>query len=434
VDLTPTARDVYDVAWKTGGDDWTGWKTVLLGGNRLGGYEYFALDITDPAADSVSVLWDRILFPGRRSSTIPFVGKIKALEGESGEVDKWLAIITSGYDESDTRTGMIGAVNFTDGTKETIWKEGNSEFNQLATQARNGSNAYYTLSSPVGVDSDNDGYLDLIYAGDTEGGLWKFYYDYNDTLYKRVKLFDTGGQPITGRPTLVFDDQENLRIFFGTGKYLVGQDKDDTTQNGYYCIIEKKFVAKLPKDLNDGHYTVAPTTPLGPSDLADITLFSTEGELSDYLSGLSEAEQQAFMDKRDGVGWYFNLDDPAGDPGERVVTESVVVAGVSFFTSFYPNEDICGYGGDARLYAVDYKTGSIATSGDVTTLSADGGGDITERYKDLGNGLPSQPVFYRDLSTGLSSVMVQTSDTTVHVETVTLTGKLWGVGSWKTVD
>jgi type IV pilus assembly protein PilY1 len=434
VDLTATASDVYDVTWKSGGDEWTGWKTVLLGGNRLGGEEYFALDITDPDVDSVSILWDKVLFSGQKSSTLPFVGKVKVLEGDSGEVDKWLAIITSGYDESDTRTGMIAAVNFTDGTKETIWKDGSSEFNQLATQAKSGSNPYYTMTSPVAVDSDNDGYLDLIYAGDTEGGLWKFYYDYNDTLWRKVKLFDTGGQPITGRPTLVFDDQQNLRIFFGTGKYLVGQDKDDTTQNGYYCIIEKKFVKTKPKDDNDGHYTVAPAAPLQPGDLADITLFRTEGELSDYLSGLSEAEQQAFLDKRDGVGWYFNLDDPAGEPGERVVEESLVVAGVSFFTSFYPNEDICGYGGDARLYAVDYKTGFIATSGDITTLSADGGGNITERYKELGNGLPSKPVFYRDLSTGLSSIMVQTSDTTVHVETVTLTGKLWGIGSWKTVD
>jgi type IV pilus assembly protein PilY1 len=434
VDLTPTAIDVYDVAWKTGGDDWTGWKTVLLGGNRLGGYEYFALDITDPAADSVSILWDRILFPGRRSSTLPFVGKIKALEGENGEVDKWLAIITSGYDESDTRTGMIGAVNFTSGSKELIWKEGNSVVNQVATQAKSGSNAYYTMTSPVALDSDNDGYLDLIYAGDTEGALWKFYYDYNDSLWIKVKLFDSGGQPLTSRPTLVFDDQENLRIFFGTGKYLVGQDKDDTTRNTYYCIVEKKFVKKLPHDLNDGHYTVVPAAPLTPGDLADITTLRTEGELSDYLSGLSEADQQAFIDTRDDVGWYFDLDDPAGDPGERVLEESVVVAGVSFFTSFSPNEDICGYGGSARLYAVDYKTGFIATSGDITTLAADGGGNITERYKELGNGLPSKPVFYRDLSTGLSSIMVQTSDTTVHIETVTLSGRLWGVGSWRTVD
>jgi len=52
----------------------------------------------------------------------------------------------------------------------------------------------------------------------------------------------------------------------------------------------------------------------------------------------------------------------------------------------------------------------------------------------LGNGLPSKPVFYRDLGTGQSSIMVQTSDTTVHVETVTLSGSLWGVGSWRTVD
>jgi len=435
VDLSPTASDVYDPAWKSGGDDWTGWKTVLLGGNRLGGEEYFALDITDPAVSSVSILWDKVLFSGRKSSTIPFVGKVKVLEGESEEVDKWLAVITSGYDESDSRTGMIAAVNFTDGSKERIWKEGRSTTTELATQTKSGSNPYYTLTSPAAVDSDDDGYLDLIYAGDTEGALWKFYYDYTDTLWKKVKLFDTGGQPITGRPTLVFDDQDNLRVFFGTGKYLVGVDKDNSSRNAYYCIVETKFQAANPaNDDNHDHYTNAPAAPLGPSDLADITLLRTEGEFSAYLSGLTEAEQQAFNDKREGVGWYFDLDDPAGKPGERVLEESVVVAGVSFFTSFYPNEDICGYGGDARLYAVDYKTGFIATAGDVTTLSADGGGDITERYKELGVGLPSKPVFYRDLGTGLSSIMVQTGDTTVHVETVTLSGRLWGVGSWRTVD
>ena len=330
---------------------------------------------------------------------------------------------------------MIAAVSFTEGSKEFIWKQDDSNVKELATQAKSGSNPYYTLTSPVGVDSDNDGYLDLIYAGDTEGALWKFYYDYNAIIWRKVKLFDTGGQPITSRPTLVFDDQQNLRIFFGTGKYLVGGDKDDITRNAYYCIIEKKYEAFRPAmDKNHHHYTVAPTTPLRPSDLADITLLRTEGELSDYLSELTQAQRQAFMDKRDEAGWYFNLDDPAGEPGERVVEESVVVAGVSFFTSFYPNEDICGYGGNARLYAVDYKTGFIATSGNHTTLHADTGGNITERYKALSVGLPSKPVFHRDLGTGVSSIMVQTSDATVHVETVTLTGRLWSIGSWRTVD
>ncbi|MBT8407079.1 MAG: VWA domain-containing protein, partial [Deltaproteobacteria bacterium] len=167
VDLSPIVNDVWDEAWVPAANDSTGWKTVLLGGNRLGGEEYFALDITNPAADDVSILWDNILFSGRKSSTIPVVGKVKVLEGENGEVDKWLAIITSGYDENAARTGRIAAVNFPNGTKETIWEEGNSNVNELATQARAGTNLYYTLTSPVGVDSDNDRYLDLIYVGDT---------------------------------------------------------------------------------------------------------------------------------------------------------------------------------------------------------------------------------------------------------------------------
>ena len=434
VDLSPLVYDIWDETWVTGGNEWTGWKTVLLGGNRLGGEEYFALDVTDPAVDSVSILWDTVLFSGRKSATIPAVGKVKVLEGKGGEVDGWVAVITSGYDEDAARTGRIAAVNFTSGSKETIWKEGNQNSDYLATQARSGANPYYSLTSPVAVDSDNDGYLDLIYAGDTEGTLWKFYYDYNDTLWKKVKLFATGGQPITGRPTLVFDDQDNLRVFFGTGKYLVGIDKDNSSRNAFYCMIETTLqAANRSTDDNHDHYTKAPASPLKPSDLADMTAMNTEGEFSNYLSGLAEAERDAFYDRYDN-GWYFQLDEPGTDPGERVIEESTVVAGVAFFPSFTPNEDICGFGGDARIYAVDFKTGFIATAGNDTTLSADDGGNITERYKELGPGLPSKVVYHRDSSTGLSSVMVQTSDTSVHVENVTLTGKLWGIGSWRTVD
>jgi len=119
--------------------------------------------------------------------------------------------------------------------------------------------------------------------------------------------------PITSRPTLVFDDQANLRIYFGTGKYLIGSDKEDTTWNAYYCIIEKKFVKTQPNDENDGHYTIAPATPLGPSDLANMTSYRTEGELSNYLSGLSEAEQAA-VDT--GLDETLGLDRVQGLPGD----------------------------------------------------------------------------------------------------------------------
>ena len=421
VDLSARAYDVWDG---------TVWKTILLGGNRLGGEEYFALDITDPAEDAVSILWDQVLFTGRKSSTLPVVGKVMALEGTKNEVDKWVTVIASGYDEDAARTGRIAAVNFTDGAKETIWKEGNSTVNELATQTKTGANIYYTLTSPLGVDSDNDGYLDLIYAGDTEGSLWKFYYDYNDTIWKKVELFDTGGQAITARPTAVFDGEKNLRIYFGTGKYLIGSDKENSVRNAHYCIIDSKYQASKPDlDENHDHYTIAPASPLGPSDLADLTSIKSE---SDY-NVLSQAEKDA-LDAKLTKGWYFLLDDPAGNPGERVLEEVTVVAGVVFFTSFTPDDDICGYGGTSRIYAVDYETGYIATAKGRTVLSADGGADVTERHKELGPGLASKVVYYRAFGTGVSSVMVQTSDTTLYVEEVTLEGKLWDISSWRTVE
>ena len=348
-------------------------------------------------------------------------------------MDKWVAIITSGYDEDAARTGRIAAVNFPDGAKETIWQEGDSIVNELETQTRSGASLYYSLTSPVGVDADNDGYLDLIFAGDTEGSLWKFYYDYDDTIWKRSELFHSGGQPITARPTVAFDDQQNLRIYFGTGKYLIGKDKENTSRNAYYCIIEKKYETQNPNDPNHGHFTNVEATPLGPGDLADVTSFSTKSHFNNYVINLTEAERDAFQRKY-ARGWYFQLEDPGGKPGERVMDESSVVDGVVFFTSFTPDEDICDYGGEARLYAVDYKTGTIATSGGDTALAAEGGGEITERYRTLGPGFPSRPAYHKDFATGLSSVLVQTNDATVHVEKVNLTGKLWQIGSWRYVD
>jgi len=234
-------------------------------------------------------------------------------------------------------------------------------------------------------------------------------------------------------PGLAFDDQQNLRIYFGTGKYMIAKDKENTSRNAYYCINEKKYEAQNPNDLNHGHFTSVAATPLGPSSLADITSFPSKSYFNNYLQNSTEAEQDAFQRKY-ARGWYFQLDDTKGRPGERVLEESAVVDGVVFFTSFTPNEDICGYGGDARLYAVDYKTGTIATSGGDTTLSAEGGGEIMERCRALGPGLPSKPVYHRDLGTGLSRVLVQTNDTSVHVEKVNLTGKLWRIGSWRDLD
>ncbi len=44
---------------------------------------------------------------------------------------------------------------------------------------------------------------------------------------------------------------------------------------------------------------------------------------------------------------------------ERVITDPVAaVNGTVFFTTFRPTTDVCGYGGDSYIWAVDYDSGS----------------------------------------------------------------------------
>jgi type IV pilus assembly protein PilY1 len=397
VDLTPKAADVWDGS---------AWKTVLCGGNRLAdGEDNWCLDITNPAAHTVSVLWDTVLFPGRKTSIQPLIAKVQP-------TNTWVAIFTSGYDEG-TNVGKIAAVNVNTGTKQAIWHDGSAVVTELDLSPKTAANPYYSLSSPNGIDTDNDGYIDLIYAGDTEGRLWKFYYDYTMNIWKKAQLFQTSsGQPITTRPIVSFGKNQELIIYFGTGKYFVGVDKTDTTQNTFYALVEKKVTTDND---NDGHYTSALT--IDKNDLVDMTGIKTESQFAALAA-----------ETRDDVlnqGWYVNLDSPGGNPSERVIGDAVVVAGTLFFTSFTPNEDVCGFGGSSRLYAIDYRTG--VRNGSITYATHD------ERYQELGSGVPSQPVFFFDKQDRKKKLFMQTSDTTLHEKQPNLPEDTVSILYWRTI-
>jgi len=402
VDLTPYVTDVWDQNELPSGK----WKTVLIGGNRFGGEEYFALDVTDPGHDKFEALWDIIPFPGlgMLSSNVPAVGKVKAY---GGAADDWVAIITSGYHDS-FETGRIAAFNISDGSPVVIWQGGEDV---METQAKSVISPYYTMTSPAAFDSDMDGYLDLIYAGDTEGSLWKFYYDYQDDEWKKFELFNTGGQPITAPPAVAFDFDGNLRIYFGTGAYLEESDKDNNTRNAFYCLVDKK---QSTGDANNGHYT---GTSSLTGQLQDLTATVTKDQFDNDLDAVAKT-------KATGNGWYFQLDIPAAYPAERVLGKALVVSGVVFFTSFVPNQDVCGYGGDARLYAIDYIYGVVD---DVVLTEMQSG----KRHIDIGLGIPSEPVFYFDPKTKEASVIVQKSDSEIVNKKPNLKERPMLINSWR---
>ena len=78
-----------------------------------------------------------------------------------------------------------------------------------------------------------DRVADRIYVGDTDGNLWRFDLSGSPGQWgqasKRVVLFAAGSsQPITGSPSLAMHpDSYKPWVFFGTGRYLGGNDPFD---------------------------------------------------------------------------------------------------------------------------------------------------------------------------------------------------------------
>lgn len=409
VDLTPVAADVWDGSK---------WLTILIGGTRLGGQEYFALDVTDPEPSHFTALWDKIPFNGKMASTVPAIGKVRA---NNGNVDNWAVIVTSGYHEGFD-TGEIAALDVATGNKLNIWKIGGIWDDDRNAQNKSVGSPYYTLSSPAVLDSDMDGYLDLIYAGDTEGTLWKYYYNYEDEGWHRVELFnatDSSGNPqaITARPSLAYSNNgKYLRIYFGTGKYMEESDKANSTQNGFYCLIEER---QYPGNDNDGHFTG--TAEIHKWNLGNITSIVYEDDF--YHTDNTDVRTDALAN-----GWYFYLDHQAGNPSERVLSRALIAAKYVFFTSFAPNQDVCGFGGDARLYAVEYITGTIDEHEQPL-------GNITpgKRYEEIGHGIPSKPVYYLDPTTLKTTAFVQTSDTNVSKPNLEVDDRSLRIQTWQTM-
>ncbi|MFH1076242.1 MAG: hypothetical protein V1753_05285, partial [Pseudomonadota bacterium] len=322
--------------------------------------------------------------------------------------------ITSGYDENSDN-GQIVAVDIA---------TGNTKF-QFDLGAKGEILDYYSPTSPAAVDSDDDGYLDLIYVGDTNGVLWKIYFNPTTLDWSCSKLCETNSdQSITAKPLLVFDksnatsSDRKLRVFFGTGRLMIEKDKFDplTKDNSFYCIVEEED--------GGGHYSSA---SVNVGALIDITQYDTETELEGYFATGNDIYNSFY-----GTGWKFNL----SDLDERVVTDPTCVAGVVYFTSFNLNAPTKTFCGTSRLYAVDYETGVEPRYKGLPVI------EFTEdketehnshpRYADLsGNGIAWAPQLIHDTDSKGTSLVIRKADGTNEVIPLNTKHKDMWLKSWK---
>ncbi|HFB4595454.1 TPA: PilC family type IV pilus tip adhesin [Neisseria gonorrhoeae] len=174
------------------------------------------------------------------------------------------------------------------------------------------------LSSPTLVDKDLDGIVDIAYAGDRGGNMYRFDLSSDKPSEWTVRTIFQGTKPITSAPAVSRLADKRV-VIFGTGSDLSEEDVLNTDEQYIYGIF----------DDDEGTVNVKVTNGTG-GRLLEQTLTKENNTL--FLSNNKASGGSA--DK----GWVVKLMD-----GERVTVKPTVVLRTAFVTiRKYTDTDKCG--------------------------------------------------------------------------------------------
>ncbi len=338
VDGSPMVADAYI-------DTTSSWKSVLVSGLNGGGQGYYALDVTNPtdgsqsapvfsAANAASLLlWE---FTNADDVDMGYsynLPRLNTFTGQAGQIVKmensqWAVIVGNGYNSAGGKAVLY--VLFLTGGEDGTWTIG-TDYIKLVADAGMGNG----LSTPVPFDSDGNGKVDLIYAGDIKGNLWKFDVrsgspaSWNMAL-GGLPLFVSGtSKSIISPPAVTLHPDGGQQILFGTGKYLETGDTTNTDVQTVYGIWDHNTTATI--DIGE----------LVEQVLTDTTVRTGTQHLVPYSATKK--------------GWYLNL--PIS--GERLAGVPILENGMFIFATIVPSVSPCDFGGRGFLNAVDFLMGGM---------------------------------------------------------------------------
>ncbi|EPH9394193.1 PilC family type IV pilus tip adhesin, partial [Neisseria gonorrhoeae] len=172
------------------------------------------------------------------------------------------------------------------------------------------------LSSPTLVDKDLDGIVDIAYAGDRGGNMYRFDLSSDKPSEWTVRTIFQGTKPITSAPAVSRLADKRV-VIFGTGSDLSEEDVLNTDEQYIYGIF----------DDDEGTVNVKVTNGTGGGLLEQV---------------LKEENKTLFLNKgSDGSGskgWVVKLKE-----GQRVTVKPTVVLRTAFVTiRSYTGTDKCG--------------------------------------------------------------------------------------------
>jgi type IV pilus assembly protein PilY1 len=386
-----------------------GGKNILVSALGRGGKGVFALDVTGVKASSSGFLASNVLWDNTAASDNDMgyvLGQPLVRKGNNGST---LVIVGNGVESTNGKAVLyIYVLNSSGAITSTL---------KLDTGIAGGNG----MSEPRAADTDGNGTVDTIYAGDLKGNVWKVdvsatsasnwdfaYKTNNGSNGAPLPMFtakDPAGnpQPITGAVALAREPGSGkIFVNFGTGKLLsqsdvVTQSSVEQTQTLYSLIDDGQRITA---------YSGNQYTELQQRTIAYVGTDSTGRTARSF-----EAYSELPTTKR---GWFLNLatNAQAYARGERVVTAPLIRGRASWVSSIVPNlGEGCANTGKGFLNVIDVFTGTNPANGTFIDVNGNGRGDDKVSVSgttppdangyvssiDLGVAMPGQPVQIGDL-------------------------------------
>ncbi|EMT8800696.1 pilus assembly/adherence protein PilC, partial [Neisseria gonorrhoeae] len=290
-------------------------RVFMFGAMGLGGRGAYALDLTKIDSNPVGVSMFDVQNDKNNNKNDSNRVKLGYTVGtpQIGKTQngKYAAFLASGYAAKDIVSSDNTTALYVYDLKDTL----GTPIAKIEAPGGKGG-----LSSPTLVDKDLDGTVDIAYAGDRGGNMYRFDLSDNNPNKWTVRTIFQGTKPITSAPA-VSRLKDKRVVIFGTGSDLTEDDVLNTDEQYIYGIF----------DDDKGTGTVKVTVQNGTGGgLLEQTLTKENNTL--FLSNNKASGGSA--DK----GWVVKLRE-----GERVTVKPTVVLRTAFVTiRSYTGMDKCG--------------------------------------------------------------------------------------------
>lgn len=399
VDGRMLAEDIYFRDGNT-----KGWKTMLYYGLRRGGDTFYAMDATNVDSQPAFAWKFKDADYSGQSWAKPVAGQLRYMDGEN-LVQRWVTVLAGGFAfnpevDADTRGKAVFVVDASTG--ELLWMAGynagdGAEDDEATEHLELGSSddVHYLTQSQLfnfaipsaltAVDSNNDGLLDTVYAGNVGGHLfridisspdranWRVYpvYTHNITdLASGVigeitegNVFDVGGDAsdfvagysVVGQTsgahgfvTAVDGAKKTITVEIESGTFVTGE----TVKTRDYAPIHlQPAVAydqcqRLWVTFGTGDRDRPRTNPTGGRYIAIQGKTTSDVVLGDLqqltLSGTDSTElAETTLDLDANKGWYLNFPgsmDKLFDPEPIIIPDLNGVPHI-YFNTYTPPSD-----------------------------------------------------------------------------------------------